>query len=164
MTTIEEPVLLDPDERTFRAHLDGMPYQVGVDRRRWRLVSLDWPYAVIAVTAAERPNSPTEYFLRFGLDGYPEQAPTVAPWQPLPGTVLAADRRPQGEIVAHVFRHDWNGGQALYAPYDRTALSGHPDWPAAHPADAWKNSCDITFVLTRVWQLLNTDDYRGSAR
>ncbi len=164
MTTTDEPVLPGPDERTFHSHLDGMPYQLGADRGRWRLVSIAWPYAIFAVTAAERPNSPTEFFLRLGLDGYPQQAPTVTPWDPVSGAVLAPDRRPQGEIAAHVFRHDWNGGQALYAPYDRTALSGHPDWPTAHPADIWTCSRDITFVLTRVWRLLNNDDYLGAAR
>jgi hypothetical protein len=163
MTTIGEPVLLTPDERTFRSHLDGVPYKVGEDRGRWRLVGVEWPYAVIAVTAAERQDSPKEFFLRFDLEGYPLQAPKAAPWDPLADTVLPADRRPRGEIVGHVFQYGWHNGLGLYAPYDRST-SDHADWPAKHPNDTWASSCDISFVLIRVWQLLNNDDYLGAAR
>jgi hypothetical protein len=163
MSNTDESLLLSPDERTFRDHLDRVPYQVGVDRGRWRLVSLDWPYAVIAVAAAERSDSPAEFFLRFDLTGYPQQAPIITPWDPVTGAALPADRRPRGEIVAHVFRAGWHGGQGLYAPYDRST-AGHADWSAKHPADAWNGSCDVSFVLTRVWRLLNDDDYVGAAR
>ena len=45
--------LMAVDEQVFRAHLEAGPFQSGVDRGRWRLLSLQWPYALIAVQAAE---------------------------------------------------------------------------------------------------------------
>src|SRR5690606_18657034 len=140
-------VLTTPDERTFRAHLERAQFQAGVDRGRWRVVSVSWPHAVIAVAAAPQPNSPAEFHLRFDLTGYPRQAPTATPWDSGTGTVLAAQKRPRGEIVGVVFRADWNNGVALYAPYDRVALGSHRDWAAKYPGDAWTSDRDITFVL-----------------
>lgn len=163
MTTDQEIVVAGPDERLFRAHLGMVGFRSGADRGRWRLVSLSWPHAVIAVTAAKRPDSPDEYFLRFELTGYPQQPPMGAPWDPVANAALPDARWPRGEIVGSVFRTDWQNGQGLYAPYDRSALPGHPDWPTVHRADAWTHDRDISFVLKRVHRLLTDDDYRGGA-
>ena len=46
--------LVRVDEQVFRAHLEAGPFQSGLDRGRWRLLFLDWPFALIAVKAAER--------------------------------------------------------------------------------------------------------------
>lgn len=162
MTAVDAVATMEPDERTFRAHLDGLSFQAGVDRGRWRVVGIDWPHATIAVAAAPRPNSPQEFHLRFELTNYPQQAPTATPWDPATGEPLAPDKRPRGEIVSSVFRTDWESGRALYAPYDRIGLSGHSAWPAQHQGDTWTASCDITFYLKRVHRLLNSDDYRGT--
>lgn len=162
MTIADATRVVTPDERTFRAHLDRVAFQAGVDRGRWRVVSIAWPHALIAVSAAPRLDSPDEFFLRFDLTGYPQQAPTATPWDPATDAKLPAERRPRGEIVGFVFRADWK--EALYAPYDRIALQDHANWSAEHRGDTWTGSCDITFVLKRVHRLLDADDYLGAAR
>ncbi len=75
--------------------------------------------------------------------------------------VLAPERRPNGFLVGHVFRTDWEDGEALYAPWDRKGLSWHSEWAQNYPADAWHSERDIAFFLERVHKLLNTDDYEG---
>ncbi len=162
MSAVDAIAVMTPDERTFRAHLDRASFQAGVDRGRWRVAGIAWPHAIIAVAAAPRPDSPPEFHLRLELTGYPQQAPIVTPWDPATGAVLAADKRPRGEIVSFVFRSDWNGGTALYAPYDRIGL-GHGNWAAEHPGHAWNSSRDVTFVLCHVHRLLNSEDYLGAA-
>jgi hypothetical protein len=87
-----------PDESTFRAHLAGPRFQSGVDRGWWRLVSVDWPHALIAVAAAERAGGPAEFALRFELAGYPVVAPTAAPWDLFTGALLAQNKRPKGAL------------------------------------------------------------------
>jgi hypothetical protein len=86
-----------PDERVFRAHLEKGTFQSGVDRGRWRLASVNWPYSVIAVSAAERENAPAEYAFRFELANYPTVPPTAQPW----------DSDMSGMLV----RHCWPGGR-----------------------------------------------------
>jgi hypothetical protein len=66
-----------PDERVFRAHIESGSFQSGVDRGRWRLVSITWPFVMITVSAAERPGAPQEYALRFDCSDYPSVAPTA---------------------------------------------------------------------------------------
>jgi hypothetical protein len=162
VSTLDATRLVTPDERTFRAHLDRASFQAGVDRGRWRVLSIDWPHATVTVSAAPRPDSPDEFYLRLELTGYPQQAPMVTPWDPITGDILAADKRPRGEIVSFVFRSDWENGRALYTPYDRIGL-GHGNWAAEHPGHAWNGSRDITFVLGHVHRLLNSDDYLGAS-
>lgn len=69
-----------PEERVFRDHIEQGSFQSGVDRGRWRFISIEWPYSVIAVSAAERPKGPREYGFRFELSDYPQTPPTAQPW------------------------------------------------------------------------------------
>lgn len=157
-----ELVAVAPDERALRTALKTAGYQSGVDSGRWRLVSLEWPVGVFAVSAAEHPGSPSEYGLRIDLAGYPQQAPTATPWDLYLNAVLAPERRPNGTRVGHVFRTDWEEGQALYAPWDRVALQGHSNWSEQHPEHVWHPGRDISFFLKCVHELLNSDDYKGT--
>jgi len=153
-----------PDQRSFHAHLERVPFQAGVDHGRWRVVGIAWPHAIIAVAAAPRPDSPAEFHLRMELTGYPQQAPIITAWDPVADGVLAARKRPRGEIVSVVFRADWEHGRALYAPYDRIALQSHPNWAREYPGQAWNSSRDIIFVVSDLHRLLNSDDYQGASR
>src|SRR4051812_22042074 len=149
------------DEQLFRQHIQGPKFQDGVDRKRWRLVGeITWPYAVIAVSAAARANAPKEYCLRFELSGYPAM-PTAMPWDCQKQALLAASKRPKGHRVEHLFRTDWNGGTALYGPYDRVAWNGHENWRETHPRELWERSPEITHILRNIHQLLNAEDYTG---
>src|SRR5258708_19495865 len=91
--------VLAPDERALREHLKTPRFEQGVDDGRWRIVSMDWPIAIAAVSAAPREGAPAEFFLRFELSGYPQVGPTAVLWDPstgahLPGTVRPTRHRP----------------------------------------------------------------------
>lgn len=151
------------DERVFRAHLQAGPFQSGVDRGRWRLLSIDWPYAVIAVAAAPRQDAPEEYALRFHLAGYPQAAPTAGPWDSEANGPLPAARWPQGRSrVPFAFRPGWQGGTALYLPCDRVSIQGHDAWRTQHPHMVWRPTGDITQYLEIVHELLTSNDYTGT--
>jgi hypothetical protein len=155
---------IDPDQRAFLAHVRSARFLAGVDAGRWRLVKTDWPTVLVAVAAARRAGSPSEYFLRLTADGYPAAGITAAPWDPRSDTLLAPTDRPTGVVAGHVFRTDWNEGKALYAPWDRAALPGHTDWPATHPTLTWTSTRDLTFFLECVWEVLNSGDYKGNGK
>lgn len=156
-----EVAVQSPDERALSAHLRSARFQAGVDAGSWRLISLSWPNAMIAVAAAERAGAPTEFVLRFDLSGYPQRGPTAALWDVATNTVLSAATRPKGERAGSIFRGDWNGGIALYAPWDRIALESHPDWAQRYPLHAWNPRRDLTFFLTNVFDVLSDDAYMG---
>lgn len=154
---------IGPDEKTFRRHIEGGPFQAGVDRGRWRLISVNWPFVVIAVRAAARANSPGEYALRFQLSNYPQAAPTAQLWDGDLGVPLEHKNWPAGRSrVPAVFRTDWNNGQCLYVPCDRVAIQGHDTWRTQHPDKIWSPDGDITQYLKVVYELLNDEDYTGS--
>lgn len=156
-----DTIAMAPDERALLAHLKTARFLAGVDGHRWRLLSIDWPHALIAVAAAARDNSPAEVVLRFDLADYPQRAPTAGPWDTDLDTPLSPERRPKGEMVSRVFRADWESGKALYAPWDRVALESHDDWARKYPLTAWHPKRDLTFYLTNVHDLLNDGDYLG---
>ena len=157
---MSDSVAIGPDERALRDDLGSARFQVGVDAGRWRLISITWPYALIAVSAAPRENAPGEFVLRFELSGYPADAPTGCPWDLDQDDVLPAGQRPKGSRVGHIFRADWEGGRALYAPWDRLALA-HGSWADKYPMYAWNARRDLTFYLTNVHDALDNDDYLG---
>ena len=153
---------MSPDERVFRAHLTSARFREGVERGRWRVVGeVTWPVVLVAIAAAPRVNAPCEYVLRIDLSGYPETAPTAMPWNLATGGALKEEERPKGTQVSHVFRTDWESGRALYAPFDRVALSAHPNWRTTHPRRAWDSSKDLAWLLQVLHEMLNNDDYTG---
>lgn len=155
-------VSMSPDERVLRQHVASARFQEGVARGRWQIVGdIAWPVATIAVSAGTRDSAPSEYVLRFNLAGYPETAPTATPWNPTTGGVLEATLRPKGARVGRVFRTDWEGGRALYAPFDRVALNGHSSWKTQHPRRVWDSSKDLAWLLQILHEMLNNDDYTG---
>jgi hypothetical protein len=155
------PVAIAPDERALAEDLRGASFQAGAEADHWRLISVDWPVALVAVSAAPRPNAPTEFIVRFDLTGYPHAAPTGGLWDVSAGNFMGASGRPRGERAGQIFRHDWEKGQAMYAPWDRVALQGHGDWSRQYPRSAWHAQRDLAFVLANVFEVLNADDYLG---
>jgi hypothetical protein len=142
------------EERVLRAHLERAKFVAGAREGRWRLLSLEWPVALVGVSAAERISAPREFFLRIDLSGYPRQAPNGYPWDVEADALLATDGRPKGGRVERAFRADWQG---LYLPVDRSALDGHSAWRSWR----WDDSKDLTYYLRLVHELLNDDDYTG---
>jgi hypothetical protein len=153
--------VMSPDQRALWAHMESARFQVGVTAGRWRVISLEWPIAIIAVSAAARDNAPDEFALRFDLAGYPQVAPTGGLWDLDSDCILPAGLRPKGDRAAQIFRGDWEGGRAMYAAWDRVALSGHPGWPQQYPYSTWNAQRDLTFILANVFEVLNADDYLG---
>lgn len=153
--------IVGSDEAAVRAHLGSARFLAGVVAKRWRLVAVDWPYVVIAVTATPRPGAPAEVVIRFDLSGYPTYAPTGMPWDVERACQLEHAKYPKGDRVSEVFRTNWEGGRALYAAYDRVALQGHSNWPAEHPRSCWNAGRDLSFVLDKIADLLTSEDYLG---
>lgn len=152
-----------PDEKTFRAHLKDGAFESGVDRGRWRLLSIDWPHAVIAVSAAERDGAPGEFAFRFELLNYPAQLPTAQPWDADAKGPLAFAKWPGGiNRIAGAFNPGFKSGTCLYLPCDRHAFdSGHQAWRTQHPEMIWTASSDITHYLGIIYDLLQSRDYKG---
>jgi hypothetical protein len=151
-----------PDEQTFRAHINDGPFIAGVDRGRWRLVSIDWPFAIIGVTAATGQNWPSEYVFRFECSNYPQAAVTAQPWDLDQNLPLAFGKWPGGKSrIPAVFRPDWKEGKCLYLPCDRISIEGHEPWRTQHPHLIWKSTSDITLYLEELYDLLNSSDYSG---
>lgn len=148
-----------PDAEAVEAHLASARFQQGVDAGRWRVVDQAWPTVTIMVAAANQGSGPSEYALRIDLTRYPHEAPTFEPWHAPEGRRLAADERPKGTTASHIFRSDWEEGRALYAPYDRVALAGHPDWINTYPRSAWRATRDLSFALDNLWEVLNDADH-----
>jgi hypothetical protein len=138
-------------ERLFVADLEGDRFSAGVDRGYWRLVELDWPYAIIEIACPACLGG--WLALRFDLTGYP-QAPTAQPWDLENGTALPGHRWPQGSArVNRAFNPSWRP-DALYIPTDRLALEGHDSWRSQCPAYVWDQSDDICQYLELVRDLL----------
>ena len=162
MAMTEAELSMGLDERVFRAHVRAGPFQSGLDRGHWRLVSITWPYAIISVSAAARSGAPDEYTLRFDLAGYPQSAPTARPWDADQDAPLPSARWPHGQSrVPQAFRPDWQGGSALYMPCDRVSFQGHDAWQSQHPHMLWKPTGDITQYLGIIHELLTSSDYSG---
>ena len=154
---------MTPDERVFRAHLGGGAFRSGEARGRWRLISVNWPKAVVAVHAASRCGAPDEYAFQFDLSGYPNQAPTCMLWDSAKGTPLPPADWPAGTAgsrIAHAFNPSWRKN-AVYLPCDRQALQGHDQWRTQHRSLLWSPSKDITFFLGILHDLLDSESYTG---
>lgn len=147
---------MTPDERAFRADMERACFRLGAAEGRWVLVSIQWPIAMIAVTAKDG----RQFELRFDVSGFP-QAPTARLWDSTRSAPPAGDRWPRsrGGRVGAVFRADWKGGSALYLPCDREAIAGHDNWRTQMPSKIWRPADGITQYLEQVHELLNCGDY-----
>lgn len=150
---------MTPDERAFSADVAKATFRAAVADRRWHLHRLEWPFALIAITAGDG----REFVLRFNLAGYPEAPPTAGPWDTARETVLEPAQWPQhrGGRLGAVFRPDWKGGTALYLPCDRLSIVGHEPWRSQMPSKIWRPSAGIVQYLELVHDLLNCSDYKA---
>ena len=147
-----------PEEAVFRAHLDGGAFRLGVAGRRWRLVSVTWPYPVFAVRAADG----VEYGLRFDCSGYPRSPATARPWDLERDAPLAPNLWPAGRSrIPLAFNPQWKNGSCLYLPCDRNSIDGHDNWRHEHPSLLWDPNLGIVRYLRVVHDLLNSGDYGG---
>lgn len=155
--------MTSPEERALREHLRGGRFLAGAAAGRWRPIEVNWPFTLVAVSAAPRENSPGEFVLRLEGTGYPYSAPTGSLWDVDADVSLPANRRPKGERAAQLFRTDgWAGRDtAMYAPWDRLGLQAHQEWAQTYRHQAWNPTRDLSFILGQVHEVLNADDYLG---
>lgn len=151
-----------PDERAFKADVAKARFRLGQADKRWRLVNITWPFALISVTAKDG----REFVLRFNCSGYPQSPPTAGPWDINRDTILAFDLWPrsQGGRLGSVFRTEWKGGSALYLPCDRESIAGHDNWRTEMPSKIWDPAAGIVQYLELVHELLNCKDYAPPLR
>lgn len=150
------------DEHALRADLARGAFRSGVDRRRWRLIELEWPFLYVAVAAKPKPGAPAEYCFRFDCTGYRQAAPAGSLWDSTMRDFLAIGKWPGGEDrVAMAFNPQWEGGRAIYVGCDRVALRGHDPWLHQFPAHCWSPTSDITQYLELLYGLLHSQHYTG---
>jgi len=155
-------VTVPPDRLLLEEDLAAPEFRCGEFEGRWRLVTIHWPYVVVAVSAAERPNAPAEYGFRFECSGYRQTAPTAQPWDLEANGALPVARWPTGRhILPSIFRPEWRNGTCLYLPCDRFSIEGHPDWHHQHPSRLWQPARGIVCYLEQIYELLNQSDYTG---
>ena len=151
-----------PDEATFLAHAEAGPFENGVDRGRWRLVSINWPHAVLGISAADRADTPVEFAFRFELSNYPAQLPTAQLWDLSTDGPLEFKQWPGGvDRVQYAFNPSFKEGTCLYLPCDRLAIEGHDALRTQHPEMIWTTASDITLYLRIIYDLLHSKDYKG---
>jgi hypothetical protein len=155
---------LAPDRLMLEQDLAAAPFRCGEAEGRWRFVSLNWPHVVIAVSAPERANSPSEFGFRFECTGYRQTPVTAQPWDIGSNTPLATGCWPKGPtFVSAVFRPDWKFGQCLYLPCDRLSIEGHGDWASKYPSRLWNPARGIVCYLEQLYDLFHHSDYSGVA-
>jgi hypothetical protein len=158
---------MKPDLQLLKKHVGEAQFIMGIEDGKWGILDFHpelptWPFIFFWVKAREKTNHPDKYFFRFDLSGYPELAPTACPWDPENNTPLQAKQWPKGpKQVSKVFNPAWNAN-ALYAPCDRLAMSGHELWRTVHPNLWWQSSFKIIIYLTFIFRLLNSEDYASS--
>ncbi len=151
---------MKPDQSLFMAHLEEAPFQSGVDAGRWGVVGkaeeISWPHPIIWIAGNKSVVSGSKIYLRFTVDSYPETAPTACPWDVQKNARLELSHWPKvtGKL-ARVFRIDWNGVVALYAPCDTVAMPGHEIWKQQFPKSWWQSSFTIEKCLSFVHLCLN---------
>jgi hypothetical protein len=155
-----EPQPESAAERLLRDDLKRGPFLAGVDRGRWRLHNIEFPYVIIEIAAAARASGPAWYALRFELSTYP-QAPSAQPWDVAAGEPLPPASWPGGNArILRIFNPGWMPN-ALYFPMDRLALDGHPNWLTQPGCRKWDSAKDIEQYLDVVHELLNEEGYTG---
>lgn len=159
------------DQERFEADLQGGSFLIGVEKGRCGLaetasvpVQPEWPEVILWVAAAARTNSPDRFFFRVNCEKYPSEPVTAMIWDPASKEMLVAAKRPKGSgQVPVMFRTDWEGGRALYHPFDRIAAKGHPDWGSKYPGLVWDpGRHTIVDLLNVIHELLFSQDYIGA--
>ena len=149
--------MTSPDERAFWADVNKPAFRLGQAEGRWRILIVNWPFALISVTAKDG----RQYVLRFDCSGYPQAPPTAGPWDAELKARLAFDRWPRsrGGRLGAVFRPNWKDGTALYLPCDRLSILGHDNWRTEMPSKIWRPAEGIVQYLELVHELLHCRDY-----
>ena len=151
---------MSPDEKALRSDVESGRFLAGEARRRWRLITIEWPYVQISVTAKDE----REFVLRFDCANYPQNPPTARLWDTARTAPLPLGDWPKGGgRIAAVFNANWKPGGALCLPCERTAIEGHDNWRHEHPSKIWNSAKGISQYAEIVHELLQSRDYLAHA-
>jgi hypothetical protein len=129
-------------------------FLAGAARGRWRLIQLQWPYALIEVRAGDG----RRFTLRFECSGYPDNPPTATLWDIATNQQLPAARWPAGGRVSLAFNPSWKGGTAIYIPCDRQSIAGHSNWFSEHAWLIWNPARGLLQYIEAVYEILNSHE------
>lgn len=148
LSTSEPAGAPHPGRARLQRDLQSADFDLALTQGLWRLVGVDWPTALFAVTAGDGG----ALGLRLDLTGYPGQAPAGQPWDLAAAAPLPMERWPLGATAEQTFRRDWSqhNGNAPYLACDRVPLPGHPDWPVSRPERCWNPTRTIAFYLAEI--------------
>jgi len=96
--------VVDPAQVAIEEDLQSEPFLDGGEKRYWRVVKLDFPVLVVAVTAGDG----RELGMRVDVSGYPTSAPAGTPWNIEANGPLSQSALPNGSAAQTVFRSDWS--------------------------------------------------------
>lgn len=150
---------MDNGKNSLEAHLQSGRFLAGVFKSRWKLLSLEWPIALIEIKARDG----RKLALRFECTGYPETPPTATLWDIAKQQQLAAEHWPRGGRVSQVFNHGWMQGAALYLPCDRQAIIGHSNWVSELPWLIWNPQLGLTQYMEAVYEILQSYELEPQA-
>ena len=147
----------DLAEAAVKADLASGNFTAGVVRGSWKLLSYEFPFFVIAVSATEPDQTLSEYAFQYKGDDFPTKAPMVQIWDVQNNCVLPLAKRPKGNArVVKAFQH-WQH-DTVYRPWERMSLD-HGDWRTMYEHQAWRLTMTLTYTVEDLYALLN-----GNAR
>lgn len=138
----------------LEADLRSGRFLAGAAKGRWRSQGIEWPYALIQVSA----RGGRLYTLRFECSGYPESPPTATLWDVSANQQLPSHLWPSGGRVSQVFNPGWKGGAALYLPCDRESIPGHSNWLTEHPWLIWNPTRGLLQYVEAVCEILQSKE------
>ena len=145
---------MTPDHQALVTDFEGVEFKLGAIRGKWRMQSLQFPFAFVSVRAPKRDQGPSSFLLRIDCTNYPTSAPTSQLWDGRTNTALRLDERPMGKSGVLVAFSGWNA--CLYHPIDRVARE---HWPNQFSELVWKNGSNIVTLLEIVHGLINDPEY-----
>lgn len=147
------------DEAALRRDLENPAFQIGVRKKKWRLVRIAFPYTYFEIAAGPREVGPSCFLLRTDCAGYGATAPTSALWDAREDRPLADPLRPKTAQGATVIAFTSGCGDCLYHPIDQVARL---HWGPEFDEMAWGDDSTITTLLEIVHALVHQSDYHHS--
>lgn len=147
--------IADPAQVALEEDLQSVPFLDGVEKRYWRVVRLEFPTLIVAITAGDG----RELGMRVDTSDYPTTAPAGTPWNIEANEPLGQPALPSGTTAQTVFRSEWSriNGWTPYMASERLLIQGdHPQWGPQHPERAWNPTRTITFYVSELHKELRS--------
>ena len=155
-------VLSPPGQLLLQSDLAAPAFRCGEIAGHWRLVSVAWPHAVIAVSAPPRLGAPVEYAFRFECTGYRQRAVTATPWDASANVSLPSPAgRREGRSFPPCSGRSSKTATASICLAIGWAFEGHTNWPNEHPSRLWQPARGIICYLEQIHDLFHQSDYSG---